>query len=134
MKPLDPRLLRYARSTRAFLVVAIVVGALTAVLVVLQAYALADIVTGTFQHGLDVDALRPALVALAAIVVARAALAFLSDWAAQRSSARAKSQLREGLLAHAVQLGPVRLAQHRTGELATLATRGIDALDAYYAR
>ena len=134
MKPLDPRLLRYARSTRAFLVVAIVVGALTAVLVVLQAYALADIVTGTFQHGLDVDALRPTLIALATIVVARAALAFLSDWAAQRSSARAKSQLREGLLAHAVQLGPVRLAQHRTGELATLATRGIDALDAYYAR
>ena len=30
MKPLDPRLLRYARATRGFLLVAVVVGGLTA--------------------------------------------------------------------------------------------------------
>ena len=37
MRPLDPRLLRYARSTRGFLVFAIMIGALTALVVILQA-------------------------------------------------------------------------------------------------
>ena len=36
----------------------------------LQAFALADIITGTFQRGLDVAALQPALTALAAAVPA----------------------------------------------------------------
>jgi ABC-type transport system involved in cytochrome bd biosynthesis fused ATPase/permease subunit len=45
-----------------------------------------------------------------------------------------KSQLRARLLAHAVRLGPAWLSTERTGELAALATRGVDALDAYFAR
>ena len=134
MKPLDPRLLRYARATRGFLIVAVIVGVLTSVLIVSQAILLADIVTATFERGLDLEAMMPALRLLALVVVGRAVLAFVSEWAAQRSAARVKSQLREALLEHAVQLGPVRLSQHRTGELATLATRGIDSLDAYFSR
>jgi len=40
--------------------------------------------------------------------------------------------LRGRLLAHAVRAGPSREAE--TAELTTLATRGLDALDAYFAR
>ena len=40
MRPLDPRLLRYASTTRRFLVVAVLVGAATAGLVVVQAVLL----------------------------------------------------------------------------------------------
>ena len=134
MRPLDPRLLRYASSTRAFLVGAVVIGALASALIVCQAVLIADAVTGTFQRGLGLEALMPTLQLLALVVVGRAALAFASEWAAQRSAARAKSQLRIALLEHAVELGPVRLARHRTGELATLSTRGIDSLDAYFSR
>ena len=134
MRPLDPRLLRYASTTRRFLVVAVLVGAATAALVVAQAILLSDAITGTFQHGFDLSQQTPTLKLLALVVLGRALLAFASDWAAQRSSARAKSQLREALLDHAVRMGPVQLERHRTGELATLASRGIDSLDAYFSR
>ncbi|MFM2438212.1 MAG: hypothetical protein RLZ55_1031, partial [Actinomycetota bacterium] len=48
--------------------------------------------------------------------------------------ARAKSELRTALVEHVMALGPVWLARRGEGELATLTTRGIDALDAYFAR
>ena len=35
MKPLDPRLLRYARSTRGFIALAVILGVVTALLVIL---------------------------------------------------------------------------------------------------
>ena len=37
VKPVDPRLLRYARSTRVFLAAAVVVGTFSAGLIVVQA-------------------------------------------------------------------------------------------------
>jgi thiol reductant ABC exporter CydD subunit len=50
-----------------------------------------------------------------------------------------KSQLRRRLTDHALRLGPSWLALsqpagHRSGEVTTLATRGLDGLDAYFAR
>ncbi|MFK4273813.1 ABC transporter transmembrane domain-containing protein, partial [Streptomyces milbemycinicus] len=45
-----------------------------------------------------------------------------------------KSELRLRLLERAVRLGPSWLDSQRTGALTTLATRGIDALDDYFAR
>ena len=45
-----------------------------------------------------------------------------------------KSQLRRRLTDHTLRLGPSWLAGHRSGEVTTLATRGLDGLDAYFAR
>ena len=45
-----------------------------------------------------------------------------------------KSQLRRDLLRRSVELGPRWLATRRAGELATLTTVGVDALDAYFAK
>ncbi len=134
MRPIDPRLLRYARSTRVFLVLAVVVGALTAVLVVCQALLLAGIITDVFQRGATLADVSRAVEALVLIVAGRAVLAYVGERAAFRASARAKNELREVLLEHAVALGPVALGRRRAGALATLSTRGVDALDAYYAR
>ena len=127
----DPRLLRYARATRPFLVALIVLGAVTALLIIAQAWLLADVVAGAFGGRRGIDALRLPLEALLGVVLARAAVAWGRDVLADRSSARAKGQLRAALLAHVAALGP-RPGQQRTGELAVLATRGIDALDGYF--
>lgn len=134
MRPLDPRLLRYAEATRGFLVACVVIGSAVAGLVVVQAFALADIITGVFQDGLGLAQLRQVLVLLVAVIVARAVLLYLAEIVAHRAGAKAKNQLRQGLLAHALNLGPGWLAGRGAGELATLATRGIDGLDAYFAR
>ncbi|PJE96529.1 hypothetical protein CUT44_18780 [Streptomyces carminius] len=130
MKPVDPRLLRYARTTRGFLAAAVALGLAGAGLVIAQAVLIAEVITEAFQHRTPPTALTTPLLLLAAVSLGRALVSWLTELAAHRSSAAVKSELRLRLLAHATALGPAR----STGELATLATRGIDALDDYFAR
>ncbi|WP_327002174.1 thiol reductant ABC exporter subunit CydD [Dactylosporangium sp. NBC_01737] len=132
MKPLDPRLLRYARATRTYLALSVVLGVALAALVVAQATLLADGITAVYLHGADVHRIAPTLAWLAAVVALRAAVAWAQEVAAARSSAAVKQQLRSRLLTHVAALGPG--AAGDSGAIATLATRGLDALDAYFAR
>ncbi|MFF3943242.1 thiol reductant ABC exporter subunit CydD [Streptomyces sp. NPDC001902] len=134
MKPVDPRLLRYARATRVFLAVSVLLGLAGAGLVIAQAMLLAEIVVGGFQDGLDAGALRTPLLLLAGVAAGRAAVSWLTELCAHRASAAVKSRLRTRLLEHVTALGPAGLTERRTGELTTLATRGVDALDGYFAR
>ncbi|RFC69898.1 thiol reductant ABC exporter subunit CydD [Streptomyces sp. AcE210] len=132
MRPVDPRLLAYARTTRAFLAGSVILGGVGAALLVAQASLIADIVVRAFkEHTYD---LNGPLLGLVAVALGRALVAWLTELTAHRSVARVKSTLRGRLLDHATALGPSYLTGRRTGELATLATRGIDALDDYFAR
>ncbi len=132
MRALDKRLLGYARATRAFLFVSVALGALSALLIVSQAWLIADVVARAFIGGESPARLRTPLIALLLVVLARATVAWAAELAASRSSARAKSQLRAALLARIPALGADSSRERRTGELAILATRGIDALDGYF--
>lgn len=134
VKPIDPRLLRYARSTRLFLAAVVALGLAGAGLVVGQAMLIAEIVVGAFEQGLDGEALRTPLLLLAAVALGRGLLAWLTELAAHRASAAVKSQLRGRLLDRAADLGPGWLSGQRTGSLVALATRGVDALDDYFSR
>ncbi|GAA3240611.1 thiol reductant ABC exporter subunit CydD [Streptomyces lavendulae subsp. grasserius] len=134
VKPIDPRLLRYARSTRLFLGAVVALGLAGAGLVVGQAMLIAEIVVGAFEEGLDGGALRTPLLLLAAVALGRGLVAWLTELAAHRASAAVKSELRGRLLERAADLGPGRIDGHRTGSLVALATRGVDALDDYFSR
>lgn len=132
MRALDPRLLRYARATRAFLLISVALGSLSALLIVAQAWLLTSVVAGAFSHKEDLAQLQPQLVALLCVVGGRAITAWAAELAASRCSAQAKSQLRTALLERVAQLGLSSSRTQRTGELAVLATRGVDALDGYF--
>ncbi|MGW7068154.1 thiol reductant ABC exporter subunit CydD [Streptomyces sp. NPDC054855] len=134
MKPIDPRLLRYARATRFFLAAVVVLGVAGAGLVVAQAMLIAEIVVGAFQKGLALGDLRTPIVLLVVVAAGRAFVAWLTELAAHRASAAVKSELRGRLLDRAGQLGPGWLSGQRTGSLVSLATRGVDALDDYFSR
>ncbi|WP_189929022.1 thiol reductant ABC exporter subunit CydD [Streptomyces sulfonofaciens] len=134
MKPVDPRLLRYARATRFFLVAVVVLGLAGAGLVVAQAMLIADVVVGAFQHGLSVGELREPLTLLVVVAMGRGAVGWLTEHAAHRASAAVKSELRGRLLERVGVLGPQWLGGQHTGSLVALATRGVDALDDYFAR
>ncbi|MET9834363.1 thiol reductant ABC exporter subunit CydD [Streptomyces sp. NPDC006385] len=134
MKPIDPRLLRYARATRLFLVAVVGLGILGAGLLIAQAMLIAEAVVGAFQHGLSAAELRTPLLLLVAVAVGRAVVAWLTELAAHRASAAVKSELRGRLLERAAELGPGWLSGQRTGSLVALATRGVDALDDYFSR
>ncbi len=134
VKPIDPRLLHHARATRLFLAAVVALGLVGALLVIAQAMLIAEIVVGGFEGGLTVTALRTPLLLLAAVALGRALVAWLTELAAHRASAAVKSELRGRLLERAARLGPDWLSGQRTGSLVALATRGIDALDDYFAR
>jgi ATP-binding cassette subfamily C protein CydCD len=129
---LAPKLQQYARATRTFLIASVGLGALSALLIVSQAWLLADVVASAFSGGKGLAQLQTPLILLLCVVVARAVVAWVAELAAARCSARAKSQLRGALLERVAGLGVDSSRRERTGELAVLATRGLDALDGYF--
>ncbi len=132
MRALDPRLLQYARSTRTFLYVSVALGVIRALLIIAQAWLLADVVSRAFIGRESLAQLDTQMALLLVVVLARATVAWAAELAASRSSARAKSQLRGALLERLPGLGLEHSREQRTGEIAVLATRGIDALDGYF--
>lgn len=134
VKPIDPRLLRYARATRVFLAAVVVLGVVGAGLVIAQAMLIAEVVVGAFQRGLGVREVTTPLVLLAVVAVGRGVVSWLTELAAHRASAAVKSELRGRLLERAAALGPGWLSGQKTGSLVALATRGVDALDDYFSR
>jgi ATP-binding cassette, subfamily C, bacterial CydCD len=131
MRVFDRRLLRYGRSSRPFLLLSVVLGVATAACVLAQALILASAISSVFLGSADLSAIARHLWLLAAVIIARAVLAHWQETAAARASAAVKSQLRSALIRRTVAEGPRGL---RTGEVAQLATRGVDALDPYFAR
>ncbi len=148
MRPVDPRLLRHAGAARGYLTVTAGLGLAATALVLVQAGLLAHALAGATRGtglgglglgglglgGLGLGGLGVTLALLLAVLAARAAAAYGGEIAALRAAAAVKSQLRRKLTAHATALGPAWLGGQQTGEIATLATKGLDALDAYFAR
>src|SRR6516165_2285509 len=133
MRAVDPRLLRHARAARGYLALVVVLGLTVTALVLAQAGLLARALASA-APGVGPVALRPVLVSLLVVVLARAAAAYGGEVAALRASAAVKSQLRRRLAAQVLRLGPAWLGGQRAGEITTVATKGLDALDPYFAR
>jgi len=164
VKPLDPRLLRYSAAARGYLAVTVALGLVATGLILIQASLLARLLagaatgtgrtglastglastglasTGLASTGLASTGLGGALVALVGVLMARAAASYGGEVTALRAAAAVKSQLRRRLVDHALRLGPSWPARYRpqspqmSGAVTTLATRGLDGLDAYFAR
>ena len=126
--------MRYAHSARRYVVLSVLLGVLTAGLVLAQAVLLARSISDVYLGGATLEDLRAPMVLLGLVVLGRAAVAWAQESAAHHASAQVRSQLRRQLFAHASRLGPVWLSGERSGELTTLATRGIDALEGYFSR
>ncbi len=134
MKPIDPRLLQYARSTRGFIAIAVALGIATAVLVIAQARLLSSVIVDVTAGGLGWADVAGSVALLAGVFALRALAAWAAELAAFRSAARAKEELREATLRHLLDLGPAGPAGDDPGALAALVTRGVDGLDGYFAR
>ncbi len=133
MRPFDPRLLRHARAARGYLLITVGLGLATTALVLAQASLLARALAGA-ARGAGLSALGSTIAVLLVVVIARAAASFGGEAAALRAAATVKSQLRGRLTEHSLRLGPAWLTGQQAGEITTLATKGLDALDPYFAR
>ncbi|MFI5934377.1 thiol reductant ABC exporter subunit CydC [Actinoplanes sp. NPDC051494] len=119
--PVDPRLLRHARSGRTGIGVLSLIGAGQAAATVLLAVALARVVTG-----------RDAIALLATAFVLRAGLTWAEQVVAQRTAARVTGELRRATLAATLRHGPAWVASFGTGRLITTLTTGLDALRPWF--
>lgn len=129
--PLHPRLLKHARATRRFLVATVIVGVLTALLLVAQARLIADWVTLAFDISAFPPGWRTALLLLALVFLGRGLLAWVNSWLAHRSAASVKSVLRRDVLAARLS-APMGAAS--SASLMRVVTQGLDALDGYFAK
>ncbi|MFV2103804.1 thiol reductant ABC exporter subunit CydD [Micromonospora sp. LOL_024] len=127
-RPFDPRLLHRVPAARRDLALLALLGVLAAGLVVAQATALAVLLATAFTGQLD----QAALAGLVAAVAARALVVWAQGVASARVAATVKAALRADLLGAVARHGPGWVAGQRAGQLATLAGRGLDALDAYF--
>ena len=134
MRPLDPRLLRYAAGVRTLLVVSVGLAVLSAIAVITQAVLLAGILADVIIGGADLPDVADRLVALAVVIAVRAGLAWASEEIAKRSAVSVTAGLRRDLLRKAATLGPRWRSGENSGELSVLATTGVDSLHDYVAR
>lgn len=130
----DPELAARVPGLRRVAGIALLLGALSAVVVVVQALALAQVVERSLLHRASLTSVLPAIVLVGVALIARALLHALGDLTTQGSADRVVATLRTELLRHALALGPGWLSGERPGELSLTATRGLRALHAYYAR
>jgi ATP-binding cassette subfamily C protein CydD len=134
VRPLDPRLLRHASAARGYVVLTAALGVATAGLVVVQALLLARVIAGVAMEGRTFAQVRGSLLLLVGAVAGRALLSWAQDRYGHRAATTVVAQLRGQLVERAVRLGPTALDGDAGPALATLATRGLDALDGYLVR
>ena len=135
MKPLDPRLLRHARAARGYIILAAGLGVTLSALVVAQAIVVARVV-GTLAAGGQLTATqwRGSLIIIAATTAGRAGAAYVRERYAHRAASHTIAELRLAVLEHTAALGPRWDLEDGRAQAAQLVTRGLDSLDAYFAR
>jgi thiol reductant ABC exporter CydD subunit len=132
--PVDRRLVRESRLARLHLALAGALGLLSAALIVAQATLLAYVIARAAVHHATLDQLRPELIALAGVLCVRALTGGAFELSGRLGAIRVMSELRGRLVQRLLLAGPEeRPGGGRTGELASTAVQGVDALEAYFA-
>ena len=131
MRPLDPRLLKYASSARRHIILISILGIVTAVLVIAQTLALSAALSPAVTSGASLTQVRTPLLLLVAIVIARAAVIGVREALGHRAADRTIRELRGRVLIHVSNLGPRWRATHGS-EASTLLSRGLTDLSPYF--
>ena len=131
MRPLDPRLLKYASSARRHIILISILGIVTAVLVIAQTLALSAVLSPAVTSGASLTQVRTPLLFLVAIVIARAAVIGVREALGHRAADRTIRELRGRVLTHISSLGPRWRATHGS-EASTLLSRGLTDLSPYF--
>jgi thiol reductant ABC exporter CydD subunit len=133
VRPFDPRLLGRAQAARRLLAADVAFGIATAIFVLLQASLLARVIARSFE-GASLNDVSTELVLIAALFGGRAVLAWAFELAGRRAATGVLSQLRLELVEKRLRHEPVALDGVESAEVATLATHGIQPLEAYFGR
>ena len=128
------RLLRLTRDSRVALILTILSGFLVGLLTIWQAWLLSSAINGVFLESQTLIQVSSLLRLLLIAIGGRAALTWLNEISANAVAVRVKTDLRQRLFAHILELGPAYARGERTGELTAAAVEGVEALDAYFSQ
>ena len=128
------RLLALTRDTRSALTLTILSGFLTGLLTIWQAWLLSSSINNVFLEGQTLAQVTGLLRLILVAIGGRAFLTWLNEIAANAVAVKIKTDLRNRLFAHILNLGPAYSRGQRTGELTAAAVEGIEALDAYFSQ
>lgn len=134
MKPLDPRLLAYARSARGYTMFLVATGLTLTVLTVVQCMGVSGAVSPLVDGEADLAGAFPALAAAAVAFAARAGVVYLQEAYGHRAALRTISDLRTQVLRTAGDRGQRWLSEGRTSSTVTLVTEALDDLEPYFVR
>ncbi len=128
----DQRLITEALRARLWLALTIGLGFIVGILIVGQAWILANLVDRVFLKNQPL----PQVTSLLALLALIASLRFLFAWgsaaAGKKLAITIKTDLRTRLMRRLLQLGPAFTMGERSGELTHTMTAGIEALDAWF--
>ncbi|HTS54177.1 MAG TPA: thiol reductant ABC exporter subunit CydD [Burkholderiales bacterium] len=109
-------------------------GVLGGLLLVPQAWLLAQAMNGVVLQRASLSQVLPWLLPLPIIFALRFVAVRASEQAAMWAATRVKEDVRSRLVRHLQALGPAYVQSRHSGELVVAAVDGIEALEAYYAR
>jgi ATP-binding cassette subfamily C protein CydD len=130
----DRRLWREARGAHRALRATVVLGVLAGLAVIVQAALIARVVDRAAFHDAGLADVAKSFIALAAVFLLRAVLAWAGEVVGFRAAAAVKLDLRRRLVANLLALGPVHAVGERSGDLAGTMLEGVEALDPYFSR
>ena len=113
---------------------AVAIGLTSGLLLIAQAWLLANVVNAVVFAEAALADVMPSLWGLLALFLLRAGLAWASEQAAFHAAVQVKIAIRAQLYQKVQQLGPTWLTGERSGDLLNTLSDGVEALEAYYAR
>ena len=132
MKFLDPRLLRFSRSSRGYLLVSAILAFLNTVLTLLQAYVITSLVTDIFLN--HSKSLKHEIYSLIFVMGTKSLLALIYEQTSARIGIAIRSQLREKAMQQINKNGARLVARFGTANISLVLTRGINSLDPYFSK
>ena len=130
---MDRTLWALAGPIKRYILVSVVLGLLITGAYIAQGALLAFALTAVLRTQEEIQFLY-IVAGLAAVLVARGALLWLSEVAAQWTAECTKETLRERLLAKLIELGPAYANSQESGKLQHTVIGGVEAIETYYSR
>lgn len=123
-----------SRSARKWLVLTIVLGFFAGVLIVAQAWFIAQILQAVFKTEPPPGQLSQLFMGLITTVVFKAVVLWAREVSGFRAGAAVRSQIRNDLMAHIAAAGPVGISAIAAGQLVSSALEQVEALQNFIAR
>ncbi|QYK13528.1 cysteine/glutathione ABC transporter permease/ATP-binding protein CydD [Shewanella rhizosphaerae] len=118
----------------AYLNLTVLFGVLTGFALVAQAYLLATMLHGLIIENLPREAFTCEFIALIAVIVLRAALAYGRERISFKAGMLLRSQIRQSVLDKLVELGPVFIKGRPAGSWASIVLEQVEDLHDFYAK